>query len=1014
MAKRKSSTKITERESSRKRRGRADVIKLGKFKPLRVAEIPQGKIQQATQAAGGQEAPSTAYPENAPEATDNPQAVITPEKEPPKTKGGEKPGGAEQPAEGGAPAPGEERAPTQDQTPKEGQEEGKKPEAEEEKPEEAEGRQEPEGEGDEEGKEGGDGEGEEGEGEGKEDKKKEGEAEKEAEKGIKALAKAAWQAISKAVMSALASLAGAIGWPVIIGCAVVALIILIILGVLAAHWIKTGPTGRTAPIAAGVDDPNVKKIISLMDQTNADGKTKKLEIANERDKEFIKSGKIDKRLAAALAYLAEHHEHIRVSHIVSGYEDIKTNTESGQFHDIKYPNNISAHKQGQAADIDEIDYVKDKCNCGTLIPVQVKWQTIGENPYGQAPDALNKIKKASDLLNPDVKAALEKLGVKGLDDPSAQQKLKDAPGALGQINGPYDLTNPNVISALASIGITGIDSSALQAGLKHLQAIQSLTQMNLGDLNALKNSSSAKDLFTSIGINMDNSTIDQLAKFQSVESILGMINSSNDLANPQVQQALQNMGINANDPNFKQAFAYMQNANTITNWHGNTSDPNFTLAMQAMGIPINDQTTQALQYLSAAQGTLKSPSNTIISDVQTILALEKMGINIEDPNTQNVLNQVRGAYNILNWGGPTADAALAGYMTSLNIPVNADTLAIMDKLGQDHNILNNPQALGQYASDFASLTSWQQVFSAQNLNAFKSGAVSQALSQLGLTNYTDLVGQLNDVSKLLNPANFQAAESAITNQVMSDLHISSDVGAAMGQFGNIQALANIHSPADLLNPQVQNALANLKIPSGAMGQLGQAGSIMALTQIKTPADLLMPGNLAALDSLGIISVTPELLGQLGSIQALMQINSLDDLFNPSTILALNNLGLISLGGPVAAALMVASFIDNLTGGSLLGGLLGGGNNCKETTDCYKPTAQENIYKVVEELLQMPYDLGDKALYRVTQLIVWNLDYIKQKDPNLTTKLDQLYWTPRAKNVGLFTMPEAFANIHIGY
>ena len=288
-------------------------------------------------------------------------------------------------------------------------------------------------------------------------------------------------------MSALASLATAIGWPVIIGCAVVALIVLIILGVLAAYWIKTGPTGRTAPVVAGVDDPNVKKIVSLIDVNDP-----KLEIANDRDKEFIKSGKIDKRLAAALAYLAERHEHIRVSHIVSGYEDINTNTESGRFHDIKYPNNISAHKQGQAADVDEIDYVKDKCNCGSKIPVKVAWQTIGESPFAESPpDVLNQIKSPDDFANTEIKKALEKFGVKGLDQKDLVAKMK-ASQTLSKIDSPYDLTDPNVIAEFEKIGVTGIGNDSLQAGLKKVQALQSLAQMNLGDLNALKNSSSAK------------------------------------------------------------------------------------------------------------------------------------------------------------------------------------------------------------------------------------------------------------------------------------------------------------------------------------------------------------------------------------------------------------------------------------------------------------------------------------------------------------------------------------------
>jgi len=1056
MAKRKSSTKITQREESSKRRSRADVIKLGKFKPLRVAEIPQEKIQQATQVPGGEEAPSTAYPENAPEAADNPQAVITPEQEPPKTKGGEKPGEAEEPEE--TPAPGEEGGPARDQAPPEDQEKGKEPEAREKKPEEAEGRQEPENEG---GKKGKEGEGE-GDKEGKEDKKKEGEAEKEAEKGIKALAKAAWQAISKVLMSALTSLASAVGLPVIIGCAVVALIILIILGVLAAHWMKTGPTGRTAPIAAGVDDPNVKKIISLMESGD-----KKLEIASDRDKEFIKSGKIDKRLAAALAYLADHHEHIRVSHIVSGYEDIKTNTESGRFHDIKYPNNISAHKQGQAADIDEIDYVMGQCNCGDKIPVQVKWQTIGENPFAEGPpDALNKIKGPDDFANEDVKTALEKFGVKGLDQPDLVAKMK-ASQVLSKIDSPYDLTDPNVITEFEKIGVTGLNNDSLQAGLKRVQALQTLSEMDIHDIEALRNPQ-VQSLLALAGVPVTEELIAELDKMQTMK-IVQSINSLDDLNNPDVQAALAKLGVNINDPKFKDSLNKMAAANTISNWRGDINDPTIRAALATFGLEPSTDLAFALSIIQANKNTFGGGYNELNNDISTIETLEQLAIFTGNPDMQKVIQQFRAAQMIksgtANWGDPGFLNALSG----LGLTNSADDQTIVNKFqaanyiishqGGDYNdpryqaalatlgvgsdeafaMANRLINISEYsnlndpalANDLAklglkdpkyydslekvgALSSLSQIHDLSDLN---NPGVQNSLQSLGIDDpglkdgigklgSLQTIAQINDLEDLQNPY----VQDALRNLGIKDSAISNNLAT----LGSIETLLSVRSPWDLANPQVAAALSNLGINVPDMGgQLSQAGSIMALTQVKTPADLLQPGNLAALDTLGVINLDAQMLGQLGALQALMQVDSLQDLMNPNSILALNALGILSLSNPVTMALMIVSFLDNLFGGSLLGGLFGG-DDCKATTDCYKPTAQENVYKVVEELLQMPYDLGDKNLYRVTQLIVWKLDYIKQKDPNLTTKLDQLYWTPRAKNVGLFTMPEAFANIHIGY
>jgi hypothetical protein len=151
---------------------------------------------------------------------------------------------------------------------------------------------------------------------------------------------------------------------------------------------------------------------------------------------------------------------------------MKIDPESGSFHDIQITKNISAHKRGEAADIDEIDGVKEQCNCGSSIPVKVAWQAIGENPFGTAPDALKNIQKASDLAQDKVKNALKELGVQGLDQPDIEAKLQTVSG----ISSVYDLTNPQVIAALAalhpvtvsqlsiSVGPLGVKKARIQGG----------------------------------------------------------------------------------------------------------------------------------------------------------------------------------------------------------------------------------------------------------------------------------------------------------------------------------------------------------------------------------------------------------------------------------------------------------------------------------------------------------------------------------------------------------------------
>ena len=153
----------------------------------------------------------------------------------------------------------------------------------------------------------------------------------------------------------------------------------------------------------------------------------------------------------------------------------------------------------------------------------------------------------------------------------------------------------------------------------------------------------------------------------------------------------------------------------------------------------------------------------------------------------------------------------------------------------------------------------------------------------------------------------------------------------------------------------------------------------------------------------------QLMGQIGALQTLMQVNDIKDLLNPNSILALNTLGVISLSNPVTAALMAVSFVDNLFGGKLLGGMFG--KKCKASTKCYKPTAQKNIHTVIGELLQFPYDKNEPDYLAPIQLITYS--YERDVAP-FKSQTDELYGILKPANFGLFAMPEAWGNIHIGY
>lgn len=77
---------------------------------------------------------------------------------------------------------------------------------------------------------------------------------------------------------------------------------------------------------------------------------------DQKDKQFIQDGKIDDRLARALAYISKKHGMIRISHIISDYEYMNA-YEAGQETNSQVIKNITAHKDGLAADLDMIDFV---------------------------------------------------------------------------------------------------------------------------------------------------------------------------------------------------------------------------------------------------------------------------------------------------------------------------------------------------------------------------------------------------------------------------------------------------------------------------------------------------------------------------------------------------------------------------------------------------------------------------------------------------------------------------------
>lgn len=174
---------------------------------------------------------------------------------------------------------------------------------------------------------------------------------------------------------------GLLKWILIIF-AIIAMVIFLIFGGLASYHLSGG-AGKSAPQPAGTSSQNVKKMETQNQNPAKTGPPEspfqnpvsgfnQIVYKDAKDKDYVSSGEIDDRLARALAYLAEKHGVLRISHIISDYEYMNV-SEAGKDTNPQVIENISAHQDGLAADIDYIDFVykviEENSACGTAADI---------------------------------------------------------------------------------------------------------------------------------------------------------------------------------------------------------------------------------------------------------------------------------------------------------------------------------------------------------------------------------------------------------------------------------------------------------------------------------------------------------------------------------------------------------------------------------------------------------------------------------------------------------------------
>jgi len=133
------------------------------------------------------------------------------------------------------------------------------------------------------------------------------------------------------------------------------LLIFMIAGASIAYTIRGG-YGKSVPDRSGPDSPNVQALLGLADKPTDVMGYSQVVFKVQEDRDYVQSGETDDRLLEALNYLASKHKMVRISHIISDYKDMNVQ-EAGTDTDPQIIQNISAHKDGLAGDLDQIDFV---------------------------------------------------------------------------------------------------------------------------------------------------------------------------------------------------------------------------------------------------------------------------------------------------------------------------------------------------------------------------------------------------------------------------------------------------------------------------------------------------------------------------------------------------------------------------------------------------------------------------------------------------------------------------------
>lgn len=166
--------------------------------------------------------------------------------------------------------------------------------------------------------------------------------------GAEATGAAAAEAGAATAGTGAAATVGVWGPVIAVGCLII--VLLLAFAGVAAYGFAC-KLGKCPPQQTGPNAANAQLLVAS-NKTAIDVAGYNKMYIDPKDVKYLEEGVIDRRLVDSLNYLSSKHKYLKISHLLTAYENMTVNPEANQL-----SANISAHHDGLAGDITTIDFV---------------------------------------------------------------------------------------------------------------------------------------------------------------------------------------------------------------------------------------------------------------------------------------------------------------------------------------------------------------------------------------------------------------------------------------------------------------------------------------------------------------------------------------------------------------------------------------------------------------------------------------------------------------------------------